>query len=465
MLNDFDLVVLGGGPAGQKAALQGAKSGCRVLLVDRARTVGGSCLRFGAIPSKALRETAVALHRLERLTGRASAPSGIDLGALLDRQEHIIHSHERYSHQQLSRAGVTIWQGVAHFRSPHEVEVRQSEGGRDRVRARWFVIATGSYPMNNGSIPIDHEHVLDSDSILSLTSLPESLLIIGSGVVAAEHASTFAALGTRVTLVDSAHRPLAFLDEELTSVFVSEFSRLRGRYLGERELRHLRIAADGRVHVELDRGEKLKFDKVLSAVGRKAAISGLGLEAAGVRVNDREFITVDENCQTNVKHIYAVGDVAGPPAMASTAMAQGRRAICHALGIQLREGRDVAPLGIYTIPEIASVGMTEDEATAKYGEIVVGRAPFHELTRGKLASAESGLLKLVCDAQSGRILGVHAVGENATDLVHVGQVAMLGGVRYDAFIDTVFNFPSYAEAYRVATLDILSRERTRNAAE
>ncbi len=465
--NAFDLVVLGGGPAGQKAAIQGAKAGSRVLLVDRARSVGGACVRFGAIPSKTLRETALALNRLKRLAGQLTditLPARPTLGSLMRRREHVLDVHEQYAQTHLSTNGVSVWQGVAHFLSKDEIEVRRADGSRERVSARWFVIATGSHPRTPSSVPVDHEHILDSDSILSLSHVPASLIVLGSGAIACEYASVFAALGTRVTLIDRGQAPLDFLDAELGARFVSGFEAAGHTFLGEQSFES--VSFNGHeVEVALDATQRVHAEKLLCALGRSASVSGLGLEVAGIEVSRVGFVSVDANFRTSVPHIYAVGDVAGPPALASTAMDQGRRAVCHALGIPLRAGRDAAPIGIYTIPELASIGVTEAEANKKYGEALVGRASFGELVRGQIAGADDGFLKIVCSPQSGRLLGVHAIGETATELVHVGQMAMLGGMRYDAFIDAVFNFPSYAEAYRVAALDILSRERGRNAAE
>lgn len=462
MTREFDLVVIGAGPAGQKAAIQGTKAGRSVLMVDRAKSAGGACVRFGTIPSKTLRETALALRKFKKLTANLldlNMPEQLQLDSLMTRKDQVILAHEHYWQAQLARNGVELWQGMAEFVSPQALEVRAVDGSRRRAEARWFVIATGSHPRTPGNVPVDHEHILDSDSLLSLSYLPASLIVLGSGVIACEYASIFAALGVKVTVIDKSPEPLSFLDPELTRSFVTELETVGGSYLGQAELE--RVGWDGlsSVDVELRDGRKLSAEKLFCALGRLASVKGLGLEAAGVGLNERGFIQVDANCRTRTPHIYAAGDVIGPPALASTAMEQGRRAVCHALGIALGDGRELAPVGIYTIPEIGSVGLSEAQALAKHPRVRVGRAPFGELARGQISAADAGLLKLVCDAETGRVLGAHAVGETASELIHLGQLAILSGNRYDAFIDTVFNFPTFAEAYRVAALDILGQER------
>ena len=456
----FDMVVLGGGPAGQKSAIAAAKAGRRVLLVDREAKPGGSCVRHGTIPSKTLRETAMAFEAFGRRTGGVvdvPVPAGVRLDALMKRLDHVVTGHEQFLGAQLARNGVELWHGRARFVSAHEVEVAGPRGERRRATAAAIVVATGSSPRMPTDIPIDHEHILDSDSILSLAWVPRSLIVLGSGVIASEYASTFAALGTHVTMVDAAPRPLAFLDPELVRGFAQAFERMHGVFVGGRRAAHVAWNGLDAVEVRLDDGRELRADKLLFALGRTANLDGLDVAAAGLVPSARGVLVVDESFQTAVPGIYAVGDVIGPPALAATAMEQGRRAACHALGLPCGGRGDLVPVGVYTVPEMACVGLDEATAVTKHGGAMVGRARFDELARGRIAGAEGGLLKLVCDAAGKKLLGVHVVGEGATELVHVGQMAMVGDLDVDVFVEQAMNFPTLAEAYRVAALDVINR--------
>jgi NAD(P) transhydrogenase len=467
-LSDYDLVVVGGGPAGQKAAVQAAKAGVRVLLIERAKSAGGACVRYGTIPSKTLRETALSLGKFRRLTAHVmdvEMPAHLQVSSLMERKEEVVAAHERYMQAQLERNGIEVQQGVARFVSPERLEVTLLDGSKRQLTSRFFVIAAGSSPRTPDNVPVDHEHILDSDSLLSLSYLPESLVVLGAGVIACEYASIFAALGVRVTIVDKGERPLGFMDQELVEHFLRELREVGGQFLGGKSLQ--RVSFDGLSSVEthLAGGELLKSEKLFCALGRVAPVAALGLDAAGVKVSSRGLIEVDEHLRTSVPHIYAAGDVIGPPALASTSMEQGRRAACHALGLDLGRQGDLAPAGIYTIPELGSVGLTEQQARERYGDALVGRAKFEEVARGQISAAENGLLKLVAHPETGVVLGAHAAGESATELVHVGQMAIIGGLHFDTFIDTVFNFPTFAEAYRVAAFDLLKQQRARASAK
>ncbi|MBL0218716.1 MAG: Si-specific NAD(P)(+) transhydrogenase [Myxococcales bacterium] len=461
----FDFIVLGSGPAGQKAAIQAAKAGAQVLVVEQGQHPGGACVHRGTIPSKTLRETAIALGVLRRRSGGildVTPPAELKLASLMTRLDQVVGSHQAFIADQLERNGIALWHGRARFLSPHLVEVTGVDGARRVARGTHVVIATGSRPRNPADVPIDHENVLDSDSILSLTYLPRSLAVIGSGVIATEYACIFAALGVRVTMIDRSPRPLAFLDEELVAELSRAFAAEGGTYLGGRAVRT--IAWDGvEVTTTLDDGRELRADKLLYCLGREANLTGLGLEAAGLAATPRGLLEVDPQCRTAVPHIYAVGDVIGPPSLASTAMEQGRRAVCHALGLALPASASLVPSGVYAIPELAMVGLTEAQAIERHGSAVVGRARFGELARGQIAAIEDGLLKLVCDPAGRRVLGVHVVGEGAAELVHIGQIAMIAGWEVEAFVDNIFNFPTLGEAYRVAALDVLKRRLARAA--
>lgn len=450
-----DFLVIGSGPAGQKAAIQAAKAGRQVVMLEREREVGGACVHTGTIPSKSLREQA--LRR--RFAG---APSAMDvpLDELLAGVGDTIAAHDRYMAAQLERNGVQLIRGRARFLDRGHVEVRQISGARLVFGASRIVIATGSRPRAMADVPVDHEHVLDSDSILSLAYLPRTLLVLGGGVIASEYASMFSALGCRVTQADRNDRPLPFVDPELTAYYAETLRMQGGQFLAGHTARSVEWDSVSQVRTVFENGATLATDKVLVAFGRTANVDELGLDAAGVSLTRAGHIDVDHELQTAVPGIYAAGDVIGPPALASTAMEQGRRAACHALGLySLGELRERIPVGIYTIPEISSVGLDEGAARTHFGGALVGRARFGEIARGQIAGTPHGLLKLVADPDGRRVVGIQIVGPGATELVHIGQMGLAADFDVDTYVDTVFNFPTMAEAYRVAALDVVRQRR------
>ncbi len=459
MSEQFDLIAIGSGPAGREAALAAAQAGKRALVVEYERGIGGACVRYGTIPSKTLRETAMVLAGLRsKAPGlvNAEVAEDVKLAALMRRLHDVVDAHETTMTEQLAKMGVVRWHGRASFVSRTELEVLGRRGERRSVRAPTIVIATGSRPRTPEGVPVDHEHVMDSDSILSMGYLPRSMAVLGGGVIASEYASIFAALGVSVTMIDRGERPLGFIDAELVERFQSTLAAAGARWCGGTTVRSMTTSALGHVRLELGSGETIEADKVLCALGRVANVEKLNLAAAGLEVNARGHIAVGPHCNTVVPGIYAVGDVAGPPSLAAAGAEQGRRAARHALGLA-EEAEDLIPTGVYTIPEIASVGLTEAQARETHGEILVGRASFAETTRGMIAGAEDGMLKLVADARGERLLGVHAVGESASELVSVGQVAMMAGFGVDRFVRAIFNFPTFVEAYRVAAIDLRMR--------
>lgn len=456
----LDVVVIGSGPAGQKAAIQAAKAGRRVLVIEQELRVGGACVHRGTIPSKTLRETALTFSAFRRKSGHVlevTMPEDVQIAGLNSRLDGVVAAHEGFIADQMKRNGIEVWHGRARFVSPHTIEVVSVSNGLRRADAKAFIIATGSRPRDPELVPIDHEHIFDSDSVLSMRYLPRSLAVLGGGVIATEYASIFATLGVRVTMIDKAERPLGFVDAEIVGRFLDAFRASGGRFVRNGRVESVAFDGVSTVVTTLASGEEIRTEKLLCALGRVANTEGLGLEAAGLRVDARGLVPVDARYRTATSHIFAVGDVIGPPSLAATAMEQGRLAARHALGLGVSDlGTGRSPVGIYAIPEIASLGMTENEAQAQGGAIV-GRSDFRELARGQIGAIENGLLKLVADASGTQLLGVQVIGEGASELVHIGQMAMLGHLPIDTFVECTFNFPTLAEAYRVAALDIVGR--------
>lgn len=466
---EFDVLVIGSGPAGQKAAVQAAKAGKRVVILEREREVGGACVHQGTIPSKSLREQAMrrAVAEKFRLGVGDDAEqrdlSEVPMPDLLASVGDTIAAHDRYMTAQLARNGIQTLRGRARFLDSRYVEMQAIDGTRQQITASRIIICTGSRPRAPEGIPVDHEHILDSDSLLSMAWLPRSLLVLGGGVIACEYTSVFATLGCRVLQTDRTARPLTFIDGELVDYYLQHLNNHNSEYLPDTRIRAVRYEpARAMVRSEFADDRVIETDKVFVALGRVANVEQLELAAAGVSLTPAGHVAVDEFLQTTAPGIYAAGDVIGPPALASAAMEQGRRAACHALDIPLAAdvlGAAPLPSGIYTIPEMSTVGLDEAAARQSFGDVLVGRARFGEIARGQISGSPRGMLKLVADNQGRKVLGVQVVGDNATELVHIGQMALLSSFDVDAFVDTVFNFPTLAEAYRVAALDIVSQRR------
>jgi len=450
-----DLLVIGSGPAGQKAAIQAAKGGWRVALVESDRRLGGACVYRGTIPSKTLRESALRLHQARRLPGvqGVSFPAGQEMGVLVSNLQNVTDAHDRFIRVQLERNGVRCVHGRARFLAPRRVRVEGLRGEVVVWDAAHVIIATGSVPRQAAEVPLDHEHVLDSDSILSMLYLPESLLVLGGGIIASEYASVFATLGVRVTMIDRYPRPLGFVDGEIVEYFLRAFRAAGGEFITDARIETVRWDGVSRVQVRLVDGREFAAEKLLSAAGRVANVQGLDLAAAGLELTASGHIPVDASCRTPVPGIYAVGDVIGPPALASASMEQGRRASAHALRVDLGALNATIPVGIYAIPEIATIGVDEVAARHAGTGVLVGRARFDEIARGHISANQDGMLKMVTD-RSGRLLGAQIVGEGATELIHIAQMALLGGFTASDFVENIFNFPTLAEAYRVAALQI-----------
>lgn len=463
----FDVVVVGSGPAGQKAAIQAAKAGRRVCLVEQEHAVGGACVHRGTIPSKTLRETARHLAQLRRRLGRhvrLEVPSDVQLASLMERLDDVVRAHVEYQSRQLQRNGVVQIHGRARFLDPHAFEVTTTRRETSVVRGDLVVLAPGSRPRRPDGVPIDHEHIHDSDSILDMAYLPESLAVLGSGVIATEYATIFAALGVEVTMIDRAPRPLAFLDPELTDRLLRAFERQEGCvYIKEANVASVAWNGVDKVVTRLANGWVVESEKLLCALGRVANVEGLAIERAGLSVNRSGHLPVDKDGRTAVPHIFAVGDVVGAPSLASAAMEQGRRSVRAALDLPRPDRNELIPTGVYALPEIGSIGQDEQAARAAGVDVVVGRANFAEIARGHIDGNEDGLLKLVVDASTRRLLGCQIVGEGATELVHVAQMAIAADADVDVFVERIFNFPTMHEAYRVAALDAAGRLEARRA--
>ena len=386
-----------------------------------------------------------------------------ELTTLIDRLGIVLKAHDTYMMQQIDRNNIDRIHGRASFINSTQLRIDQVRGDSITVEAENIILSTGSIPRTPDNIPIDHEHIFDSDSILSMLYLPKSLTVLGGGVIASEYASIFQALGVKVTMIDKYPRPLGFLDKDLTDTFTSAFEHMGGTWKGSTVIQNIYWDGLSQVITECEDGSVIKSEKMLCAAGRQANVKGLKLENAGLELDARGLINVDANLRTQISNIYAAGDIIGPPSLASASMEQGRRASCNALGLAVGEMSQMIPSGIYAIPELSSVGLSEEQARAEFGEILVGKADFAEIARGLISGYEEGMLKIVCDSDGRKILGVMIVGEGATELIHIGQMAILSNADVDLFVESVFNFPTLAEAYRVAALAIIGqRQNDRN---
>jgi NAD(P) transhydrogenase len=456
----FDVLVLGSGPAGEKAAIQAAKLKRRVAVVERGDCLGGNCLHTATIPSKTLRETVVyiaamrqrSVHGMQTTLGK-----DVTINALLQRKDAVIRGQVEVLEHKFDRNDVTLLQGSARFLGPHAVEVMEPSGRRQEVTGEVIVVATGSRPARDPEIPFDDQHVYDSDAILRLDGIPHSLTIVGGGVIGCEYACMFAVLGTKVTLVDTRSRVLDFADREIAELLVARMREhgvtLR---LGE-EVATVRHEGHGRVVACTRSGKALVAEKLLYAVGREGNTAGLDLERAGLSAGRRGLLAVNEHYQTTVPHIYAVGDVIGFPSLAATAMHQGRLAMAHALGLSMSSDTTRLPYGIFTIPEISMVGETEEQLTEACVPYEIGQAFFREIARGEIVGDRAGMLKLLFERETHRLRGVHIIGEKASELIHIGQAVLAFGGQIDYFVDNVFNHPTLSEAYKVAALNGLNR--------
>jgi len=458
--NQYDLVVIGSGPAGQKGAICAAKLRKKVAVIERKRTIGGVCVHTGTIPSKTLREAVLYLSGLRQRSfyGRGYAVKDqISMQDLVFRAQAVMGREIEVIKAQLRRNRVTTLEGNARFLDPHAVEV-SSEEGSQVVRGTNVLIACGTRPAHDHDIPVDGKRIFDSDQVHELEELPRELLVVGAGIIGLEYASMFAAIGVKVTLLDQRPTLLDFVDREIVESLCFQLRQLGTVFrLGEKVVSLGVDEERDRVFAKLESGKTVHGQALLYAVGRQANSDQLNLEVTGLSADGRGKLKVNDHFQTEVPHIYAAGDVIGFPALASTSMEQGRLAGCHMFGKPSKMCSNLIPYGIYSIPEISMVGATEEQLTGQRTPYEVGLARYAELAKGQMLGDDQGLLKLLFDPASLRLLGVHAIGERAAEIIHIGQVVLAMGGTIEYFRDAVFNYPTLAEAYKVAALDGLNK--------
>jgi NAD(P) transhydrogenase len=462
---DYDLLVIGSGPAGQRAAIQGAKLDKRVAVVERKTVIGGCSVNLGTIPSKTLREVVLELsgYRSREFYGASyTVKEHITIQDLLVRTDRVIQHEIDVMRHQLMRNDVELIPAEASFVGPSSVRLDYADRHTSRtVTAGKIVIAVGTENTRDPHVPFDGNRIFTSDDILHLDRLPRTLAVVGAGVIGCEYASIFAALGVRVTLVDKRPRLLPFVDAEIADALCHHLRENRATLRLNESVKQLEIV-EGNGHgagvkLHLDSGKTIFAEKALYSVGRTGATRRLDLASAGLVADDRGRIAVDAHYQTEVPNLYAVGDVIGFPALASTSMEQGRLAVCHAFGVKAHSAPERFPYGIYAVPEISMVGKTEEELTDASIPYEIGKARYKEIARGQILGDVTGLLKLIFHCETRELLGIHIIGEGASELIHIGQAVLSFGGKIDYFIDTVFNYPTLAECYKVAAFDGINR--------
>ncbi|MBV9085336.1 MAG: Si-specific NAD(P)(+) transhydrogenase [Acidobacteriaceae bacterium] len=455
----YDLVVIGSGPAGQRAAIQGAKSGKRVALIERREVIGGVCINTGTIPSKTMREAVLHLsgYNYQNIYGVSyRVKEKITMADLAFRTQHVIKTEIDVTQAQLARNGVEVLTGAASFASPTTLKVTSSRGSSD-VSAEVIVIATGTRPADSPKVPINARTIINSDQILEMPALPKSLIVVGGGVIGVEYTCMFATLGVRVTLIEKRPRLLEFADQEIVEALSYHLRDHRVTMRLNEEVASVEETGGATVVANLESKKKVSGDALLYAVGRQGSVDELNLSAAGLEADARGRIKVNENYQTAQPHIYAVGDVIGFPSLASVSMEQGRIAVAHAFNKPISSHPDYFPFGIYTIPEISFIGKTEEQLTDEDVPYEVGLAYYREIARGQIRGDTTGRLKLIFHRETLDLLGVHIIGEGASELLHIGQAVLILRGKVNYFVDTVFNYPTLAECYKAAAFNGLNK--------
>ncbi len=451
MTEHYDLAVIGSGPAGQKAAIQGAKLGKRVAIIDRPDSVGGACVQRGAIPSKTLREAVLYYtgfyHRQAYFTPRKR---GLTMQDLMARCDQVVENESRVVIEQLDRNRAELIEGEASFTDDHTLKL---SGQNRSITANYILIATGTTSARPPDIPFEDAIIVDPDGLGTFTRLPRSFVVVGAGVIGTEYASILALLNIEVSLIDQRPSLLDFVDREIAEALSYHLRDIGVILHFGKEVVSVDKTSKGKVRTTLKSGKKLVSDALLYAVGRYGATEGMGLENLGIELDPRGRIIVNEHFQTKLPHIYAAGDVIGFPSLASTSMEQGRLAACHAFGVPAYDRPNLIPYGIYTVPEISMVGRNERELTENHIPYEIGVARYREIARGQILGDRVGKLKLLFHQDSRKLLGVHAIGQGVTELIHIGQAVMAFEGTIDYFIENTFNYPTFAECYRVAALD------------
>ena len=458
-MQKYDLIVIGSGPAGQRAAIQGAKLGKRVALVEKREVVGGACINTGTIPSKSMREAVMHLsgYQYQSIYGmNYHVKEKITVADLSFRVQHVIKTEIDVTMAQLSRNGIDVVSGTARFLDPHRIEVENSRG-QSEYEADIIVITTGTRPAESPQVPLNERTILNSDQIFSMPSIPRTLIVVGGGVIGVEYTSMFAALGVRVILIEKRPQLLEFADQEMVEALCYHLRDNRVTLRLNEEVASVEEGPDGTVIANLESKKKISGDALLYAVGRQGNVDDLNLAAAGLEADNRGRIAVDSNYRTKQPNIYAAGDVIGFPSLASVSMEQGRMAVGNALGEPVQSDPANYPYGIYTIPEISFVGKTEQQLTEEDAPYEVGVAYYREIARGQIRGDTTGRLKLIFHRETKELLGVHIIGEGASEILHIGQAVLILKGTIDYFVNTVFNYPTLAECYKAAAFNGLNK--------
>jgi NAD(P) transhydrogenase len=458
-MQTFDMIVLGTGPAGQRAAIQASKCGKRVAVVERRECVGGTCINTGTIPSKTMREAVLHLsgYNYQNIYGvNYRLKDKITMADLVFRVQHVIKTEIDVTVAQLSRNNIETLVGCGSFKDPHTIHVEGVRGGTDYA-AENVVIATGTKPAANSKVPFNNRNILNTDEVLQMGDIPKTLIVVGGGVIGVEYTCMFATLGVRVILVEKRPRLLEFADSEIVEALSYHLRDSRVTMRLNEEVSSVEDMPDGSVVANLESKKKIVGDALLYAVGRQGNVDELNLAAACLEADSRGRIKVDENYRTSQPHISAVGDVIGFPSLASVSMEQGRIAAARACGLAVQSNPATYPYGIYTIPEISFIGKNEEQLTDEDVPYEVGVAYYREIARGQIRGDTTGRLKLIFHRETRELLGVHIIGEGAAELLHIGQAVMVFKGKVDYFVETVFNYPTLAECYKAAAFNGLNK--------
>jgi len=458
-MQTYDLIVIGSGPAGHRAAIQGAKCGRRVALIEKKEVLGGTCINTGTIPSKTMREAVLHLsgYNYQSVYGVSyRVKDKITMADLAFRVQHVIKTECDVTQAQLSRNGIDVITGIASFVDPNHIRVENSRGNAE-YEARIIIIATGTHPAVSPAVPFNQRTIINSDQLLLIPEIPKSMIVVGGGVIGVEYTCMFATLGVRVILVEKRPRLLEFADSEMVEALSYHLRDSRVTLRLNEEVESVEETPEGTVVANLHSKKKISGDALLYAVGRQGNVDELNLSAAGLAADERGRLTVDSNYRTKQEHIYAAGDVIGFPSLASVSMEQGRIAAAHAFGVSVSSNPASYPYGIYTIPEISFIGKTEEQLTDDDVPYEVGIAYYREIARGQIRGDTTGRLKLIFHRETKELLGVHIIGEGASELLHIGQAVLILKGTVDYFVNTVFNYPTLAECYKAAAFNGLNK--------